>query len=54
MTNQEWHDCLNLLRIELNQAIESGDEAKRIGTIMALEAFLSLQAPGEPWRSNNK
>ena len=42
MTRKEWAVCLRDLNSELKAAEDSGDEDRRLGTVMALEAFLSV------------
>lgn len=42
MTRKEWMACVRDLNEEMKSAQASGDEDRRLGTVMALEAFLSV------------
>lgn len=45
MTRAEYMACLRDLNAELDAAKRSGNEDRRLGTVMALEAFLSVVRP---------
>lgn len=45
MTRKKWHECMGLLKSQLEAAERSGDRDYMLGVAMATEAFLRLPVP---------